>query len=63
MHAETRLRIYGIRLVVARHFYCLHNFKVVHVYVASVGNTRAEKSLIERRLLPARKRVRGNGDR
>ena len=48
MHAETRLRNHGIRLVVARHFHCLHKFKVVRMRVASVWATRVEKSLIER---------------
>ena len=51
MHAESRLQNHGIRLVVARHFHCLHKFKVVCMRVASIimGNARAETSLIERR--------------
>ena len=35
MHAETRLRNHGIRFVVARHFHCLHKFKIVPMRVAS----------------------------
>ena len=44
MHAETRLRNHGIRLVVARHFHCLHKFKVVYMRIVSVWTTRARKS-------------------
>ena len=44
MHAETRLRNHGIRLVVARHFHRLHKFKVGSMRVASVWATRARKS-------------------
>ena len=44
MHAETRLRNHGIRLVVARQFHCLHKFKVVRMRVASVWATCARKS-------------------
>ena len=69
MHAETRLRNHGIRLVVARHFHCLHKFKVACMRVALVGSTRARKScsssgLSARRYFTrARKRAHGNGDR
>ena len=44
IHAETRLRNHGIRLVVARHFHCLYKFKVVYMRIVSVWTTRARKS-------------------
>ena len=47
MHAEKGLWNHGIHLVVARHFHCLHKFKVVHVRVALRWAMHAEMSLIK----------------
>ena len=48
MHAETRLRNHGIRLLITRHFHCLHKFKAVHMRVCiNMSNTHMEKLLID----------------
>ena len=51
-HAETRLQNHGFRLVVARHFHCLHKFKVMRMHAALVWHLHKPSSktiVIERR--------------